>query len=71
MLGVLLGFKVHYTAESNDSSLFQTAGANESSLTLLNLKAFTAYNVTVGAFTVAGETQSSTVIIRTQEDGRS
>ena len=70
VLGVLQGFHVYYVRQDGRSFPFITSGVNESSLTLDNLKPYTEYNVTVGAFTVAGETNSSSVVVRTQQDGK-
>lgn len=69
VLGVLQGFHVYYVRQDDRSFPFVTTGVNESSLTLDDLKPHTEYNVTVGAFTMAGETNSSSVVVRTQQDG--
>ena len=70
VLGVLQGFHIYYVRQDGRSFPFATTGANEWSLTLIGLKPYTEYNVTVGAFTMAGETNSSTVVVRTQQDGK-
>lgn len=46
-----------------------TVTAAETSLLLTYLKPFTEYNVTVGAFTWAGEKKSAVVSVRTKQDG--
>ena len=70
MLGVLQGFHIYYVRQDDRSFPLVTAGADESSLVLIDLKPYTEYNVTVGAFTMAGETISSSVVVRTQQDGK-
>ena len=70
VLGVLRGFHVYYVRQDGRSFPLVTTGANESSLTLIDLKPYTEYNVTVGAFTMAGETNSSSVVVRTKQDGK-
>lgn len=70
VLGVLQGFNVYYVRQDGRSFPLITTGADESSITLDKLEIFTDYTVTVGAFTVAGETNSSTVVVRTQQDGK-
>lgn len=70
VLGILQGFKVHYVKQDGEDYALVTAAANKSTLTLVNVKPFTKYNVTVGAFTLAGETKSSPVIVGTLQDGR-
>ena len=70
MLGVLQGFHIYYVRQDDRSFPLVTAGADESSLMLIDLKPYTEYNVTVGAFTMAGETNSSSVVVRTQQDGK-
>ena len=71
VLGILRGFKVHCVKHIGGNYTAITVGANESSLTLVNLVPFTTYNVTVGVFTLAGETKSNPVILDTPQDGRS
>lgn len=70
MLGVLQGFQVHYVRQDGRSFPLVTIGPDESSLTLIDLKPYTEYNVTVGAFTMAGGTNSSSVVVRTEQDGK-
>jgi len=67
---VLQGFHIYYVTQDGRSFSLVTTGADKSSLTLLGLKPYTWYNVTVGAFSVAGETNSSSVAVRTQQDGK-
>ncbi|KAL9953519.1 hypothetical protein ACROYT_G040944 [Oculina patagonica] len=70
VLGVLRGFNVYYVRQGGRSFPLITTGTDESSLTLINLEPFTDYTVTVGAFTIAGETNSSTIVVQTQQDGK-
>jgi len=70
VLGILQGFNVHYIKRGGVDYAVVTVGANTSTLTLANVQPFTEYNVTVGAFTQAGETKSSPVIVLTLQDGR-
>ena len=70
VLGVLRGFHVYYVRQDVRRLPLVTTGAEESSLTLIDLKPYTEYNVTVGAFTMAGGTNSSSVVVRTQQDGK-
>ena len=69
VLGILQGFKVHYVKQDGIDYAV-TAGANTSTLMLANVQPFTKYNITVGAFTQAGETKSSPVIVVTLQDGK-
>ena len=71
MLGVLQGFNV-YCVRQEDGVSFPliTTGADQSSAMLINLKPFTYYYVIVGAFTEVGETNSSAVVVRSQQDGK-
>lgn len=55
--------------EGGNNSLI-TVTAAETSLLLTYLKPFTEYNVTVGAFTLAGEKKSAVVSVRTKQDGK-
>ena len=71
VLGILRGFKVHYVKQNGEDNASVTVAANESSLTLANMVPFTTYNITVGAFTLAGETISNAVVVDTPQDGRS
>ena len=70
VLGVLRGFQVYYVRQDGRSFPLVTTGANESTSTLIDLKPYTVYNVKVGAFTMAGGTNSSGVVVRTQQDGK-
>ena len=70
VLGILNGFKVRYVKQDGVDYAMVTVGANESTLTLTNVQPYTKYNVTVGAFTQAGETKSNPVIVFTLQDGR-
>jgi len=70
VLGVLQGFHIYYVRQDGRGFPLVTTGADESSLRLIDLKPYTEYNVTVGAFTMAGETNSSSVVVRTQQDGK-
>ena len=70
VLGVLQGFHIYYVRQDGTSFPVVTTGADKSSFTLIGLRPYTKYNVTVGAFTVAGETNSSSVVVRTRQDGK-
>ena len=70
VLGVLRGFHIYYVRQDGRSFPLVTTGADESSITLIGLRPYTRYNVTVGAYTVAGKTNSSSVVVRTQQDGK-
>lgn len=70
VLGVLQGFNVYYARQGGGSFSLITTGADKSSLTLINLETFTNYSVMVGAFTITGETNSSSIVVRTQQDGK-
>lgn len=72
VLGILRGFKVYYVKQNaSEVHTLVTAGADESSLTLVNVEPFTTYKVSVGAFTLAGETIGNPVVVDTLQDGRS
>ena len=70
VLGVLQGFHIYYVRQDGRSFPLVTTGADESSLTLVGLRPYTRYNVTVGAFTMTGKTNSSSVAVRTQQGGK-
>ena len=70
VLGVLQGFSVYYARQDGGSFTLITTGSDKASLMLTSLKPFTNYSVIVGAFTIAGETNSSSVVVRTQQDGK-
>ena len=70
VLGVLQGFHIYYVRQDGRSSQLVTTGADESSLTLIGLRPYTRYNVSVSAFTMTGKTNSSSVAVRTQQDGK-
>ena len=70
VLGILKGFKVHHVKVDGVNYTVVTVSDNKSTVKLANLQPFTKYNVTVGAFTQAGETKSSPVIVGTLQDGR-
>lgn len=69
-MGILQGFKVHYVKQDGVDYAVVTVGANTSTITLANVQPYANYNITVGAFTQAGETKSSPVIVVTLQDGR-
>ncbi|XP_078349636.1 LOW QUALITY PROTEIN: polycystin-1-like protein 2 [Oculina patagonica] len=69
VLGILRGFKVYYVKQNaSEVHTLVTAGADESSLTLVNVEPFTTYKVSVGAFTLAGETIGNPVVVDTLQD---
>ena len=70
VLGAPQGFHIYYVRQDGRSFPLVTTGADESSVTLIGLRPYTRYNVVVGAFTVTGETNSSSVAVRTQQDGK-
>ena len=70
VLGVLRGFRVRINEQYGGNPSSVTVAARDLSRMLTNLKPHTEYNVTVGAFTLAGETKSTVVRVRTLQDGR-
>ena len=70
VLGILKGFKVHHVKVDGVNFSVVIVGANKSRVKVANLQPFTEYNVTVGAFTQAGETKTRPVIVGTLQDGR-
>ena len=70
VLGALQGFHIYYVRQDGRSFQLVTTGADESSLTLIGLRPYTRYNVSVSAFTMTGKTNSSSVAVRTQQDGK-
>ena len=70
VLGILQGFNVHYFKQDGEDYALVTVDPNNSTITLVNVSTFTTYNITVGAFTQAGETKSIPVTVDTLQDGR-
>ena len=70
VLGVLRGFRVRTNGQYGGNPSTITVAPSILSRMLTNLKPFGEYNVTVGAFTLAGETKSTVVRLRTLQDGR-
>ena len=70
VLGILKGFNVHYVKQDGEDYALVTVDPNNSTITLVNVSTFTTYNITVGAFTQAGETKSIPVTVDTLQDGR-
>ena len=70
MLGVLRGFRVRINEQYGGNPSTVTVAPSVLSRMLTDLNPYTEYNVTVGAFTLAGETKSIVVCVRTPQDGR-
>ena len=70
-LGVIQGYKVTYTPQTNGSPMQKTVSTYNLSVVLHDLEINTLYSITVAAYTRVGQGPSSQpVVVRTKEDGK-
>lgn len=70
-LGVIQGYKVMYTPQTNGNPMQKTVSTCNLSVVLDDLEINTLYSITVAAYTRVGQGPSSQpVVVRTKEDGK-
>ena len=70
-LGVIQGYKVMYTPQTNGNPMQKTVSTYNLSVVLDDLEINTLYSITVAAYTRVGEGPSSQpVVVRTKKDGK-
>ena len=70
-LGVIQGYKVMYTPQTNANPMQKTVSTCNLSVVLHDLEINTLYSITVAAYTRVGQGLSSQpVVVRTKEDGK-
>ena len=70
-LGVIQGYKVMYTPQTNVNPMQKTVSTCNLSVVLHDLEINTPYSITVAAYTRVGQGPSSPpVVVRTKEDGK-
>ena len=73
-LGVIQGYKVMYTPQTNGNPMQKTVSTCNLSVVLHDLEMYTLYSITLAAYTRVGQGPSSQpsrpVVVQTKEDGK-
>ena len=69
--GIILGYHVMYVVQTSGHQQQITVNAPSTSVELQNLQKYTLYNISVAAFTTAGQgPPSPAIVVRSEESGK-